>query len=290
MATLRQLKRRITSVRNTAKITNALQLVAASKMRRAQDRALQARPYAEQLQRVLAGLAAASTDDEETSHPLLTQRPVENVGILHITPDRGLCGALNGNLNRAAGSWVASQEHPVTMVSVGKKGRDFFARARTNMSAEFIELGDYPRPADTTPIARVVTQDFISGAVDEVYISYPRFINTASQVPTVVRLLPIDTPTADDGGDAMAGDYLFEPSAQAVFERLLPRYVDMIIYQAVLENSASFQAAQMVAMKNATDNASEIEEELTLTYNKARQEQITTELLDIIGGAAALEA
>ncbi len=190
--------------------------------------------------------------------PLLTSRPVENVGILHITPDRGLCGALNGNLNRAAGSWVASQEHPVTMVSVGKKGRDFFARARTHMSAEFIELGDYPRPADTTPIARVVTQDFISGAVDEVYISYPRFISTASQVPTVVRLLPIETPTADEGSDAMAGDYLFEPSPQAVFERLLPRYVDMIIYQAVLENSASFQAAQMVAMKNATDNATEI--------------------------------
>lgn len=290
MATLRQLKRRITSVRNTAKITNALQLVAASKMRRAQDRALQARPYAEQLQRVLAGLANASGDDEESTHPLLTHRPVENIGILHITPDRGLCGGLNANLNRAAGQWVATQEHPVSIVSVGKKGREFFARARTNIGAEFTELGDYPRPSDTLAISRVVTQDFINGAVDEVYISYPRFVSTASQVPTIVRLLPIEPPAADEAEEGLAGDYIFEPSPAVVFERLLPRYVDMIIYQAVLENSASFQAAQMVAMKNATDNASEIEQELTLTYNKARQEQITNELLDIVGGAAALEA
>ena len=291
MATLRQLKRRITSVRNTAKITNALQLVAASKMRRAQDRALQARPYAQQLQRVLAGLASAATADPDETHPLLTRRPIEHVGILHITPDRGLCGALNGNLNRAAGTWAASQDNPVQIVAVGKKGRDFFFRARQNITAEFTDLGDYPRAGDTLSISRVVTQDFIGGAVDEVYMSYPRFVTTASQVPTIVRLLPIEPPTLDDtaDGERLVSDYIFEPSPAVVFERLLPRYVDMLIYQAVLENAASFQAAQMVAMKNATDNAGEIEQELTLTYNKARQEQITNELLDIVGGAAALE-
>jgi F-type H+-transporting ATPase subunit gamma len=291
MATLRQLKRRITSVRNTAKITNALQLVAASKMRRAQDRALQARPYAQQLQRVLAGLASAATADPDETHPLLTRRPIEHVGILHITPDRGLCGALNGNLNRAAGTWAASQDNPVQIVAVGKKGRDFFFRARQNITAEFTDLGDYPRAGDTLSISRVVTHDFIGGAVDEVYMSYPRFVTTASQVPTIVRLLPIEPPTLDDTGDGgrLVSDYIFEPSPAVVFERLLPRYVDMLIYQAVLENAASFQAAQMVAMKNATDNAGEIEQELTLTYNKARQEQITNELLDIVGGAAALE-
>lgn len=292
MATLRQLKRRITSVRNTAKITNALQLVAASKMRRAQDRALQARPYAEQLQRVLAGLASAADADPDHRHPLLEHRTVQNVGILHITPDRGLCGALNGNLNRAAASWAAAREQPVSVVAVGKKGRDFFLRARMKVGAEFTELGDYPTPTDTLPIARVVTQDFVSGEVDEVYIAYPRLVTTASQVPTLVRLLPIEPPRMEEGAEAeeLVGDYLFEPSPLVVFERLLPRYVEMIIYQAILENAASFQAAQMVAMKNATDNATEIEEELTLTYNKARQEQITKELLDIVGGAAALEA
>jgi F-type H+-transporting ATPase subunit gamma len=291
MPTLRQLKRRITSVRNTAKITNALQLVAASKMRRAQDRALQARPYADQLQRVLAGLASAAPTDEDETHPLLTRRPVEHVGILHITPDRGLCGALNSNLNRAAGTWVATQDEPVQIVTVGKKGRDFFFRARQNVTAEFTDLGDYPRAGDTLAISRVVTQDFINGAVDEVYISYPRFVTTASQVPTIVRLLPIEPPKMEDTGGAeqLVSDYIFEPSPAVVFERLLPRYIDMLIYQAVLENAASFQAAQMVAMKNATDNAGEIEQELTLTYNKARQEQITKELLDIVGGAAALE-
>lgn len=291
MATIRQLRRRIASIKNTAKITNALQLVAASKMRRAQDRALQSRPYAEQIERVLAGLASAAPSDAADLHPLLAQREVRTVGLLHITPDRGLCGALNANLNRAAGTFAGTIPEPVNIVAVGKKGRDFFVRARANLVGEFVELGDYPRQVDTTPIARLIMEDFIDGNVDKVFLSYPQFESTAIQRPVVKQLLPIEPPRMeqDEAAEAFRQDYIFEPSPRNVFERLLPRYVEMLVYEAILETAASFQSAQMVAMKNATDNALDIEKELTLQYNKARQEQITTELLDIVGGAAALE-
>jgi len=292
MATVRQLKRRITSVKNTTKITNALQLVAASKMRRAQDRAAQSRPYAEKIRMVLAGLASEGQGDGESNDgpSFLVQRPVETVAILHITPDRGLCGGLNSNLNRSAGTFVAQSEVPTTVVAVGKKGRDFFVRARARVTAEFTDLGDYPSQADTLAIARVLMDDYLKGTVDKVFISYPLFVSTAVQRPVIRQIIPIEPPTDETGeADALAEDYIFEPSPRIVLERLLPRYIEMQIYEAVLQTAASFQSAQMVAMKNATDSAIEITKELTLTYNKLRQEQITTELLDIVGGAAALE-
>lgn len=291
MATIRQLRRRIQSVKNTAKITNALQLVAASKMRRAQDRALQAKPYSEKLRAVIADLAAATLDPEKPAHPLLTVREGSNVGLLHITPDRGLCGGLNSNLNRSAGTFVATSRNPVDVIAVGKKGRDFFIRARVNVVAEFTELGDYPGAAQVAPIARLVIEDYLAGIFDRVYISYPEFVTTATQRPVIRQLLPIEPPTSEisESSATLAQDYIFEPSPEDVLGELLPRYVEMQIYEAVLQNSASFQSAQMVAMKNATDNANEITRELTLTYNKARQEQITKELLDIVGGASALE-
>lgn len=290
MPTIRQLKRRIQSVKNTAKITNALQLVAASKMRRAQDRALQARPYAEKLRVVLAGLAAKEGADPEESHPLLVSRPAKNVAVLHITPDRGLCGGLNANLNRSAGTFVAMQHEPVSVVAVGKKGRDFFVRAHVHLLAEFTELGDYPTQAETAGIGRLIIDDYMNGTIDRVYISFPELVSTANQRPTIRQLLPIEPPADEEtGGEAVKEDYIFEPSPDVVLARLLPRYIEMQIYEAVLQNAASFQSAQMVAMKNATDNAQDITRELTLTYNKIRQEQITKELLDIVGGAAALE-
>jgi len=290
MATIRQLKRRIASVKNTAKITNALQLVAASKMRRAQDRALQARPYAEKLRVVLAGLASTQSGDEGAAHPLLVSRPVKTVAVLHITPDRGLCGGLNSNLNRSAGTFVAMQHEPVSVVAVGKKGRDFFIRAHSHVIAEFTDFGDYPTQSDTLAISRVIMDDYLNGTIDRVYISYPELVSTANQRPTIRQLLPIEPPTTDEPMDeGFTKDYIFEPSPRVVLERLLPRYIEMQIYEAVLQNAASFQSAQMVAMKNATDSARDITRELTLTYNKARQEQITNELLDIVGGAAALE-
>jgi F-type H+-transporting ATPase subunit gamma len=292
MPTIRQLKRRITSVKNTQKITNALQLVAASKMRRAQDRAVQAEPYSSKLRSVLAGLAATvGSSQGERIHPLLASRPVRNIALLHITPDRGLCGGLNSNLNRSAGTFVASQHEPVSVVAVGKKGRDFFVRAHVHVTAEFTELGDYPSAADTLAIGRVLVDDYVNGAIDRAYISYPELVSTAIQRPVIRQLLPIETPTAEEQSapTGMSAQYIFEPSPEEVLARLLPRYIEMQIYEAVLQNAASFQSAQMVAMKNATDNAGEITRELTLTYNKARQEQITKELLDIVGGAAALE-
>ncbi len=292
MATIRQLRRRIASIKNTQKITNALQLVAASKMRRAQDRALASRPYAEKIQLVLAGLASSADPSEGGEvHPLLAQREVQTVGLLHITPDRGLCGALNANVNRSGGIFVAQQTDPVSIVAVGKKGRDFFLRARAKVAAEFTDLGDYPNQLDTDAIARLIMEDFTEGQVDRVYLSYSEFVTTAVQRPVVKQLLPIEPPRLADDEEAeeYRQDYIFEPSPADVFERLLPRYVEMLVYEAVLESAASEQSARMVAMKNASDNALEIEKELTLTYNKARQEQITSELLDIVGGAAALE-
>jgi len=289
MPTIRQLKRRISSVKNTAKITNALQLVAASKMRRAQDRALQARPYAEKLRVVLAGLASTDSGDEGAAHPLLVSRPVKNVAMLHITPDRGLCGGLNSNMNRSAGTFVAMQHEPVSVVAVGKKGRDFFVRAHAHVVAEFTDFGDYPTQSDTFGISRVIIDDYLNGTIDRVYISYPELVSTANQRPTIRQLLPIEPPATDEPGEGFKEDYIFEPSPKVVLERLLPRYIEMQIYEAILQNAASFQSAQMVAMKNATDSARDITRELTLTYNKARQEQITNELLDIVGGAAALE-
>lgn len=292
MATIRQLKRRIQSVKNTAKITNALQLVAASKMRRAQDRAIQARPYAEKLRVVLAGLATKEGGDERAAHPLLVSRPVKNIAVLHVTPDRGLCGGLNSNMNRSAGAFVAMQHEPVSIVAVGKKGRDFFIRAHSHVIAEFTDLGDYPTQSETLGISRVIMDDYLNGTIDRVYISFPELVSTANQRPAIRQLLPIEPPQMEsvDSAEEYRQDYIFEPSPEVVLERLLPRYIEMQIYEAILQNAASFQSAQMVAMKNATDSAQDITKELTLTYNKARQEQITKELLDIVGGAAALEA
>lgn len=292
MATIRQLKRRIQSVKNTAKITNALQLVAASKMRRAQDRAIQARPYAEKLRVVLAGLATKEGGDESAAHPLLVSRPVKNIAVLHVTPDRGLCGGLNSNMNRSAGAFVAMQHEPVSIVAVGKKGRDFFIRAHSHVIAEFTDLGDYPTQSETLGISRVIMDDYLNGTIDRVYISFPELVSTANQRPAIRQLLPIEPPQMEsvDSAEEYRQDYIFEPSPEVVLERLLPRYIEMQIYEAILQNAASFQSAQMVAMKNATDSAQDITKELTLTYNKARQEQITKELLDIVGGAAALEA
>ena len=290
MPTIRQLKRRIQSVKNTAKITNALQLVAASKMRRAQDRAGQAKPYAEKLRAVLAGLASQSQGEgDEVLHPLLENRPVRNIAVLHITPDRGLCGGLNSNINRSGGTFVAMQHEPVQVVAVGKKGRDFFTRAHVHIAAEFTNLGDYPAQADTLGISRLIIDDYLNGTVDRVYVSFSEFVSTATQRPVIRQLLPIEPPAMDGESEVILSDYIFEPSPEVVLARLLPRYIEMQIYEAILQNAASFQSAQMVAMKNATDNANDITRELTLTYNKTRQEQITKELLDIVGGAAALE-
>ena len=287
MATTREIQRRIRSVQNTAKITKAMELVAASKMRRAQQSALAGRPYAERIIWVLADLAETlSHMDPDTLHPLLRRREVQKVGIVHITPNRGLCGGLPANVNRRTAALTLDVGVPVQLVAVGRKGRDFFRRSNVSIRAEFTELGDYPDYLDILPIARVVMDDYLAGEVDQVFLVYTFFINTVTQEPKVRELLPVEPP---EETATRAVDYIYEPSREAVLAELLPRYVEMEIYEAILEGIASEQSARMVAMRNASEAAGEMIEDLTLARNKARQEQVTKELLDIVGGVEGLK-
>ncbi len=287
---VRAIRDRIKSVQSTAKVTNAMQLVAASKMRRAQSRALASRPYADRMRAVLAQLSGyAEGADPSELHPLLQQRPVKHFAFIHITADRGLAGGLNANMNRA-GAALALEHQPhverVSVVTVGRKGRDFFRRAGFPSLAEFTAIGDYPGMAQVLPIARIVMDDYMAGNIDQVFIGYQRFVSTAVQRPTLRQILPV---TAPEGAEVSMVDFLFEPSPQQLLETLLPRYVEMQIYEAILDAAASEQSARMVAMQSATDAAQDMVSNLTLIYNKARQELITGELLDIVGGTAALE-
>ncbi len=288
MANTREIRRRIRSVENTAKITNALQLVAASKMRRAQDRALQARPYAEKMREVLGHLSGVM-GDPDAAHPLLERREVRETTVILVTPDRGLCGGLIANLERHAGEIVLGPETggDVSMLPVGRKGSDYFRRFGVKYRAQFQELGDYPGLAETQPISRIAMEEYIAGNVDQVLLVYASFVNTVTQRPITVPLLPVER--ADAGEAATESQYIFEPSPQDVLAELLPRHVDLLVYQAILEAAASEQSARMVAMRNATDAANEMIDDLTLVYNKARQEQITSELLDITGGVEAMK-
>jgi F-type H+-transporting ATPase subunit gamma len=289
MASTREIRRRIRSVKNVGQITRAVQLVASSKMRRAQDRVLQSRPYSDQLVKLLARLArqAAGEDDQ----PLMRVRPPHHVCIVLVTPDRGLAGALPGNLIRRAGQLALdvrrqNPEAGIRFVAVGRKGRDWIVRTQQHLVAEFTGLGDQPSTADVRAIARTVTDLYIEEQVDQVQLVYPRFVSTVSQVPTVVQLLPVQPPEqAEEEGPEP--QYIFEPDAATIFGELLPRYVETLIYQPLLESVASFYSAQMVAMKNATDNAQELVADLTLTYNKARQAAITNQILEVVAGASA---
>ena len=288
MPTTRQIQRRIRSVQNTAKITKAMELVAASKMRRAQERALSGRPYAERLTWVLSDLAETLPQmDPDTLHPLLRRREVKTIGIVHITPNRGLCGGLPSNVNRRASALVTDAGVPAEVIAVGRKGRDYFQRTKVPVRAEFTELGDYPEYLDILPIARLVIDSYLAGEVDQVYLVYAFFVTTVTQEPKVQQLLPIEPPQEEATG---AVDYVYEPGREEVLAELLPRYVEMQIYEAILEGIASEQSARMVAMRNASDAAGEMIEALTLAKNKARQEQITKELLDIVGGVEGLSA
>jgi F-type H+-transporting ATPase subunit gamma len=288
MATTRQILRRRRSVQSTAKITKAMELVAASKMRRAQQSALAGRPYAERLSWVLADLAETLPQmDPDTMHPLLRPRDVKTAAVILMTPNRGLCGGLPTNMNRRAGALAGELGVPTKFVAVGRKGRDFLKRTGQEVLAEFTDLRDYPEYNDVLPIARVVIDDYLAGTYDAVYLVYPYFVNTMNQHPEVKQLLPVEPPQE---AATQAVDYIYEPGRDEVLAELLPRYIEMQIYEAVLESIASEQSARMVAMRNATEAANEMIELLTLTYNKARQEQITKELLDIVGGVEGLKA
>ena len=287
MPSPREIRRRIRSVKNMSQITRAMEMVAASKMRRAQQRVLASRPYAERIQGVIADLSALRVDDAEglDAYPLLKQRPIQRSAVILITPDKGLTGPLNSNLIRRASRYILTEAGvPVSVVAAGKKGRDFMVRTRQEVVAEFTCLGDDVSLNEIRPIVDVPLQDFIEGKVDAVFLVYPKFINTLVQTPEVRQILPI---VPLEGGHTYT-DYIFEPSPRDVLNALLPRYIELQVYQAMLESIASEHSSRMVAMRAATDNANELADDLTLSLNKARQAQITREVAEISAGANAL--
>jgi len=261
-----------------------MQMVAVSKMRRAQERGLAGRPYSEKITQVIADLAALPQTGDGL-HPLLQRRPVTRLAIVHITPDNGLCGGLPTNINRMTANYILEQKIPAFLVAVGRKGFDFMRRYGLDIRAEFSALGDRPSLLDTLPISRIIIDDYANSGIDLVYLAYTRFISTMTQKPVLQQILPVEPATIPSEESV---DYIFEPGSTAVLGELLPRFVEMQVYHAILESIASEQSARMVAMRNATDNANELIQDLTLVYNKVRQESITKELLDITGGAEAV--
>jgi F-type H+-transporting ATPase subunit gamma len=260
-----------------------MEMIATSKMRRAQEAGLAGRPYAQKITQVIADLAALPHG--EALHPLLQRRPVNKIGVVHITPDRGLCGGLHSNINRTTANFVLAQGMPATMIIVGRKGLDFMSRYGRNIRAEFTRLGDRPSLLDTLPISRIIIDDYTHGEIDAVYLAYAQFTSTTVQKPILQQVLPVEPAMLPRGQSV---DYIYEPDPGHVLGELLPRFVEMQVYHAILEAIASEQSARVVAMRNATDNANELIQDLTLIYNKARQESITKELLEITSGAAAL--
>ncbi len=266
-------------------------MIAASKMNRAQNMVQAGRPYADRIRDVLGDLAAlASKDEDAPTVDLLKVRPVERTLLLLVTPDRGLAGALVGNLQRAAAKFIHETEGAVSIIAVGRKGERFVTRAGQDLKASF-SVPDRPDLEDTVAVGRMLVEEYSAERVDRVVLLYSKFINTAVQKITTRQLLPVEPPHRgdDDIGRLEELDFIYEPSIGDVLESLVPRYIETQVYHGILEAFASEHSARMIAMQNATDNANEIVEGLTLDLNKARQESITAELLDIVGGVAALE-
>lgn len=283
MPSQREIRRRISSVRNIKQITRAMQFVAASKLKRAQDATLAARPYADKIDEVLADVASVLGGEE---HPLLAQREGGTRLIVLLTSDRGLAGSLNTNLIRRASEEITAASGDLKVVTVGRKGHGAMRRAHVPIAATFDGFGERPDFASVIPLSRLLTDDFVDGTYSSIDLVYPRFISTLVQRPVIEKLLPIE-PSEDTEG-IPGNQFIFEPNAEAVLQQLLPRYVATRVYQAALELTASFYSSQMVAMKNATENAQELIEDLTLTYNKVRQANITREMVEIATGAQAL--
>jgi F-type H+-transporting ATPase subunit gamma len=279
----REIRRRIGSVRNIKQITRAMQFVAASKLKRAQDATLAARPYSEKIDEVLADLATVLGGEE---HPLLEKREGGKRYIVLITTDRGLAGSLNTNVVRFAAREITEHGGDLALVTVGRKGTAGMRRSRVPIAASFDGFGDKPLFSEVTPLARLLVDDYLKPVVNRIDIIFPRFVSTLVQRPEMETLLPIE-PSEDTSG-IPGNQFIFEPDPGAVLRQLLPRYVATRLFQAVLEATASEQSARMVAMRNATDNAEELIGDLTLTYNKVRQSNITREMIEIATGANAL--
>lgn len=291
MPTLRDIRKRLKAIQSTKKITAAMKMVAAAKMRKVQDRMLNFRPYASRMQIVLSDLAKVA---EREIHPLLTLRPRKTVEVLVLTSDKGLCGAFNTNILRAAANYIKSLEHEGVQLSVsvvGRKARDYFRRRNVKMRKVWIGLSGRVAYSHAQEIAGDLIENFINETYDEVVVIYNEFKTMLSQKVNIFKLLPIGAIESEESvkEPSMFGDYLYEPSRQVVFERLLPKYIEIQIYRALLESSAAEEAARMTAMENATKNCSELINKVTLLANKIRQASITKELMDIVGGVEALK-
>ncbi|MCE7913260.1 MAG: F0F1 ATP synthase subunit gamma [Nitrosomonas sp. PRO4] len=294
MAGSREIRNKIKSVKNTQKITRAMEMVAASKMRKAQDRMKKARPYGEKIRSVAAHMSRANS---EYRHPFLIPRDtVKRIGIIIVTSDKGLCGGLNTNLLRKVvnqmKTWQTEGEE-IEICCIGNKGLGFMSRVGAKIVSQVIGLGDTPEIAKLIGAVKVILDGYMQDRFDRVYIFYNRFINTMKQEPVMEQLLPLTDDRVyerDDsnGKSRMAWDYIYEPEAKPVIDDIMVRYIEALVYQAVAENMASEQSARMVAMKAASDNAGNVIDELTLIYNKSRQAAITKELSEIVGGAAAV--
>jgi len=291
MPSLRDIRRRIRSVKNTAQITKAMEMVAASRMRRAQQRVIASRPYSDALRELIAELSLRAAG--ENAHPLLQQRPVvRRAAVIVMTSDRGLAGALNTNvIRRASEAIIANAVAPeIDVVPVGRKGLGFFLRRGFKPLADFTDLGDRPSYDATIPISRVVTDAFLNGTVDAVHVVYPKFVSTLTQRPTLEQILPVQPPAQAEGAARQAGDYIYEPSPEEILNALVPRYVEVQIFTRVLETVASEQSARMISMRNATANAKDLVQALTLSGNRLRQSTITGEVLEISSAAEAMAA
>ncbi|UQZ33878.1 F0F1 ATP synthase subunit gamma [Paenibacillus sp. PK3_47] len=283
---MRDIKRQIKSVQNTRQITKAMEMVAASKLRKAQEKAEASRPYSEKLKEVVASIASGT---DGISHPMLVSRPVKKTAYIVVTSDRGLAGGYNANILRKVTMTLAERhksKDEYGLFVIGRKGRDFLRRREYPIMEEVTELSDTPKFSDIKSIAYSAVQQFETGVYDEVYICYNRFVNAISQVPTVDRLLPMDA-VGEAGHTGPTASYEYEPSPAGVLEVLLPKYAETLIYSAILDGKASELGAKMTAMGSATKNASKMIGNLTLTYNRARQAAITQEITEIVAGANA---
>lgn len=286
MAGAKEIRSKIASIKSTQKITNAMEKVAVSKMRKAQMRMAAGRPYAERIRQVIGHLANAN---QEYRHPFMIERPVKRVGYIVVSSDRGLAGGLNINLFKALVKDMSAQREAgaeIDLCVIGAKGASFFKNYGGNVVAAISHLGEEPSINDLIGSVKVMLDAYLDGRIDRLYVVSNKFVNTMTQKPTVEQLVPL---VAEDNEDLKHHwDYLYEPDAKALLDGLLVRYVESQVYQAVVENNACEQAARMIAMKNATDNAGDLISELQLVYNKARQAAITQEISEIVGGAAAV--
>lgn len=289
MSDAKEIRTKITSIQNTQKITRAMQMVAASKMRRAQDRMQASRPYAEKVKIVISHLAQGRL---EYKHPYLIEREPKRVGFIVVSTDRGLCGGLNANLLRVTVQGMRTwheKETPIDICSIGKKAESFFKRMGGNIVSSISNLGNKPGVLDVIGTIKVMLDLYNEEKLDRIYLVYNKFINTMIQKPMLEMVLPIvNTAPIIEKNEKFSWDYLYEPDAKGLLDALLVRYIESLVYQGIVENIACEQAARMVAMKNASDNASELIDELQLMYNKARQASITRELSEIVAGAAAV--